>query len=157
MGLGLIGESALGAGEVEIDWEALKNARVVGLPMGWGAGGRWRYAEGSRNKTNREGWARMRTRRRKGVGLGKAVLVSGRPRRVKSGVSANLGRAAAWQSTPLCQHAGIQVAPALVAVLYVLRGAFGREHNEPLSFPYICIHSEICRISVFSACYISVS
>lgn len=72
------------------------------------------------------------------------------------GECSHMGRAAAWQSTPLCQHAGIQVAPALVAVLYVLRGAFGREHNKPLSFPYICIHSEICRISVFSACYISV-
>lgn len=88
VGLGLMGESAVGAGEVEIDWEALKNASLVLLPMGWGAGGRWRYAEGSRNIIEREEWARVRTRRRNGVGLGKAVLVSGRPRRVRSGVSA---------------------------------------------------------------------
>lgn len=59
-------------GEVEVDLEMLKNTTAVGI------GGRWRYAEGSRSKIRREGLARMRARRLKGVELGTAVLVSGR-------------------------------------------------------------------------------
>jgi len=90
-------------GEVEVDLETLKNASVVGLPTGWVIGGRWRYAEGSRNKIRRVGLARMSTGRLKGVELGMAVVVSRRCMNFGASLAALLlcvAEAVVWQSAP---------------------------------------------------------
>lgn len=42
-------------GEVGVNWKVLMKTDVVGLPIGWRAGGRWSYKESSKNKSQKRG------------------------------------------------------------------------------------------------------
>ena len=138
-------------GEVEVDLETLKNTSVVGLPIGWGTGGRWRSAEGSRNKIRREGLARMRARRLKAVEPGMAVLLPGRC--VNFGASTGELLQCGSKSCGVAEHSFPAVTQASrlhqpwVLSSVCSRGGSGRlDYNKPLSSPSNCPCSFICRL-----------
>lgn len=136
---------------MEVDLETLKNTSVVELPREWGTGGggRWRYAEGSRNKIRGEGLTRMRARRLKGVELGKAVLVSGRW--VNFGASTAELLPCGSKSCGVAEHSF----PAIPRASRLhqpwglssgcSQGGSGRlDYNKRLSFPSSCPCSFVC-------------
>lgn len=123
----------------------------MGLPIGWGAGGRWRYAEGSRNKIRGEGLARMRAKRLKGVELGVAVTVSGRCPNFGASTAELLpcgskSCGVAEHSFPAITQASRFHQPWGLSSVHS-RGGSGRlDYNKPLSSPSNCSCSFICRL-----------
>lgn len=157
----LMGESVVRAGEEpreEVDLETWKNVSAVELPIGSGVWGRWRYAEGSRNKI-RKGLASMRARGLEGVELVMAVLVSGRYVSFRASAAELLPvvKAVVWHSTPSQPSKRHHGCTSLEGCPLVRSQAgSGRlDSNKPLSSPSSCCSSFICRLFSLLTAFVS--